>query len=103
MRQLAGSFSGSVTRVTGSLAGSMVLGPSDARFSLKFYNNSDAVVYIGYLSASTPAAQVSPSFNFTHRLPSASFYEDEHRYTGPISVVWQTSPTTGSLMITELF
>lgn len=94
--------SGSVTKVTGSLSNSLVLPTNRERAGLKFYNNSDQAVYIGYLSASKPAEAVTPSDRFSHRIPSASFYEEIKPYYGPISVVWDKAVTTGSLYITEL-
>jgi hypothetical protein len=94
--------SGSVTKVTGSLAGSLVLGQNRDRAGLKFFNNTDQAVYIGYLSASNSANQVTPSDRWTRRILAASAYDEQKIYYGPVSVVWGNAPSTGSLFITEL-
>ena len=91
--------SSSLTVVTGSVAGSVVLGHSQDRAGLKFFNNSNQDVLIGYHGAEFV---VSPS-RHCRRITSASFVEEPKPWTGKVSVVWNTIPSTGSLFITEMF
>lgn len=91
-----------MTVVTGSLASSLVVPVSPSRFALMFENNTTTAVLVGFVSASSAGSTVTPA-RYNKRIASGSNWEPSKPYYGPVSVVWDVIPTTGSLIITEMF
>jgi hypothetical protein len=91
--------SASYRTVTGSVAPSQVLAADGGRFGIVFFNDSNQTVYLGYAAGSSGVSVTK----FTTKVVAQSGFIQERPYIGPVAVVWQTLPTTGSLLITELF
>lgn len=70
------------------------------RTGFTMFNDSNQTAYFGYCAQ----GNMNTTNKFTGKIASQTQYDcpQERPYFGPVSVVWQSLPTTGSLNITEL-
>jgi hypothetical protein len=97
---LSAANSASLFSVTGAIgAGVALFKESNEAVARSVFNDTNQTVYICYSKTASTGA-----FGFTTKVTGQSLYEFPYPlYYGPVSVVWQTLPTTGSLMATETF
>lgn len=99
------SRSGSFVAATGTLAPAEVLGESFQRTGLHIYNDTNQTVYVGFCPYTANAnGRVNTTTRFTTKIVSQAEWDldTDKVYYGPVSVIWQTLPSTGSVLITEL-
>jgi hypothetical protein len=89
------SLSGSLVQVTGSVTPQLALPANNLRVGVYFYNDSNSTV-------SLAAGFTADTSRCTIRIPaSSSLQVPLPPYWGPWAAIWQTSPTTGNLLVTE--
>jgi hypothetical protein len=103
MSYLGDHFAGSSASfffTTGSTTPLLILVANPYRTGVSFFNDTNQTVYVGFCSG---AANMNTTTRFTTKLAAQSGEDipGDKVYTGPVSVVWQTLPSTGSLVVTE--
>lgn len=88
--------SGSISAITGSIVGVVALYPNNERVGMSFFNDTNQSVYIAY------SHSASITTRFTAKLTTQTLFEPVEKYHGVVTAVWQTVPTTGSLLVTEI-